>query len=333
MPKIEKESGNDTHEPATIPIQPTLPMQGNLPPLNQQLPLPASSEVLRRIRPVQQRPRQGIRLVVYGESKTGKTRLAASFPKPMLLIGTEDGTKSIEDVDGIDFVEIGHTEELEHLIPVLQRKKYASVGLDTAGGLQWFAAREHLKLAEVPVARRYGMVKRQDWNAIGNLTKEAIASILRLSKLPYCLDLCIIAHERNFNDEEGEAEIARVSKGPALIPTVVNWLTAECDYVTQTSVRKEKETVKIEIEGSEPILQEQYTGRDIYCLRLRRNSIYSAGFRMPESRDSELPEFMVDATYTKILSLINGPPKPEPVSIPTKPEARSESANKRKTPK
>ena len=57
--------------------------------------------VLGRIVPVGSL-KKGIKLLAYGRGKTGKTRLFSTFPKPALLIGTEDGTNSIADVKGVD---------------------------------------------------------------------------------------------------------------------------------------------------------------------------------------------------------------------------------------
>lgn len=53
-----------------------------------------------KLRPVDAQSSQyGIRMVLYGLTKTGKTTLACDFPKPLMLVGTmgtlEDGTRSV----------------------------------------------------------------------------------------------------------------------------------------------------------------------------------------------------------------------------------------------
>jgi ABC-type dipeptide/oligopeptide/nickel transport system ATPase subunit len=47
-----------------------------------------------RIVPVAQAAR-GFTMALYGRSGSGKTRLSCTFPKPLLLLGAEEGTGSV----------------------------------------------------------------------------------------------------------------------------------------------------------------------------------------------------------------------------------------------
>lgn len=52
-----------------------------------------------------------MKISVYGRPKTGKTRLSSTFPKPLLILGTEDGTESIKKVEGIDFIHVIYNKQ------------------------------------------------------------------------------------------------------------------------------------------------------------------------------------------------------------------------------
>lgn len=64
-----------------------------------------TGSVLDRIAPVAL-PASGMKMNVYGRSGTGKTTFACTFPKPLLLVGTEDGTRSVYTVKGVDYVRL-----------------------------------------------------------------------------------------------------------------------------------------------------------------------------------------------------------------------------------
>ncbi len=66
-----------------------------MPAITRQNNKPTTKSPTRTSRPSSGRVGEGVKFLGYGPPKTGKTRLACTFPKPMLLIGTEDGTKSV----------------------------------------------------------------------------------------------------------------------------------------------------------------------------------------------------------------------------------------------
>ena len=65
--------------------------------------------VLSRIKPIEMHDSK-LNLSLYGRSGSGKTTLACTFPKPLLLIGTEDGTQSVYNIKGVDFVRVDTTD-------------------------------------------------------------------------------------------------------------------------------------------------------------------------------------------------------------------------------
>src|SRR5690348_2501884 len=72
--------------------------------------------------------------VFYGRSGTGKTTLAGSFPKPLLLLDVKDeGTDSVADVKGVKVFDVTSFEDFELAYYHVERnpKKYKTIVVDT----------------------------------------------------------------------------------------------------------------------------------------------------------------------------------------------------------
>jgi len=255
--------------------------------------------VLDRIQPVGM-DEDGIKFNVYGRSKTGKTRLACTFPKPLLLVGTEKGTRSVATVKGVDYVRLESSAEIMELVGLLITGRYRTAVLDTAGGLQDMVLKEILGLSELPVQKSWGMAKREDWGTCGQQTKERLRSLLDLAE-SHGVNVVVIAHERNFNDE-GSSDLIFPTVGSALTPSVAGWLNGACDYICQTFIR-EAETVKEISVGGRKSKVKSKTGGAEYCLRTGPHPVYMTGFRLPPGQDA-LPDVIVDPSFDKLNKLI-----------------------------
>lgn len=276
MPKIEKQTPK--------------PVAGN----------PAAKNVLERIAPLSHREK-GIKLALYGRSGSGKTRLACTFPKNLLLIGTEDGTDSVSTDKGVDFVPILKSEEIRTLVDfVRSSRKYATVVLDTGTMLQDLLLREILGVDSLPAQKSWGMATREQYGQLSLLTKEYFRSLLDLSVVG--IHVVIICQERNFNDESNSDLIAP-SVGSALTPAVTGWLHPACDYVGQTYIRSGIEIKKVKVEDKVVEIS-QPSGKMEFCLRTGVHEVYATKFRLP--RGNVLPEAIVDPTFDKIYELLRG---------------------------
>lgn len=248
----------------------------------------------------------GMRINIYGRGKTGKTTLACSFPKPLMLIGTmgtlEDGTRSVSDVEGIQFFPLEEVAEIDELVKVLVEDDYKTVVLDTAGGLQDMVLKEHLGLDEVPVQRTWGMADRKDWMLVGAQTKERLRQLMNLS-FTNRTNIAIIAHERSFTEDNEDEEALIPKIGSALSPKVAEWLNGSCDYVCQCFIR-EGVKEKVKKVGKKEVRTKVKTGKGEYCLRIGPHSIFMTGFRKP--RSFVLPDTIEDPSYEKILMLSHG---------------------------
>lgn len=268
----------------------------------------------------------GVKLLCYGRSKTGKTRLIATFPKPLLLVGTEDGTKSIATSRklkkkykggweihtlyvagkelGIDFCKLHNSEQINELSAIVKPEGYKTIGVDTAGGVQDLILKEVLNLDDIPVQKSWGMTDRQTWGVVGQQFKERLRCLLRLADI-YGINVPVVAHERNFKEDEDAAtsDFIFPTVGAALTPSAAGWLNAEVDYICQTFIRAQTVDKQIRV-GEVVSTKQQPTGKMEYCLRVGPHPIFMTGFRTVS--DEPLPDCLINPTFDKILKLIHG---------------------------
>jgi len=254
---------------------------------------------------------KAITLNVYGRSKTGKTRLACTFPKPLLLIGSEDGTASVRNVKGVDFIRVYKAAEIDQLFDMVRKtSKYKTVCIDHAGGLQDMILKEILGLDELPIQRTFGMAKRDDWMACSAQTKERLNAHLHLAET-HSINAVVIAHERDFSKKGDEAESTASDLerslpqiGAYVQPAVKDWLDGACDYICQTFIRDKVIYEKsVMDDGSEMLIP--ITSKDKeYCLRVGPSSVFTTGFRLVDGIN--LPDAIVNPSYEKIRDLALG---------------------------
>lgn len=265
----------------------------------------------------------GLKICTYGRGKSGKTRLACSFPKPLLLLGLEDGRRTVVNVPGVDFVRIETSEEVTDLADYIAAggksywKKdgkggwvklgertgdpYVSSALDTGGGLQNLILKEVLGLEEIPATKTFAMAGRDQWQAVGTQFIERMTRLMDLADRNG-LNVVVIAHERSFG-EEGAGELLNPTIGPALTPAAAKWLNGACDYICQTFIQQQEVEVTSKVAGKDVTVLKK-TGKKEYCLRTGPHELFMSGFRLPIGQT--LPDVVVDPTYGKILRIING---------------------------
>lgn len=253
-----------------------------------------SDSVIDRITPISSKlPPMNIN--VYGRSGTGKTTFACEFPKPLLLIGAEDGTESVYDVKGVDFVRIYESLELGQLIDLLQEGKYKTAVLDTATSLQDIVLKEILGIGELPAQLGWGVASQQQWSQCALQMKELLRSFLSVP-----IHSVVTAQEREFNTE-GDTELLMPYVAAAVSPSVAGWLNPACNYICQTFIRREiKELTK---KVGKKVKKIKVKGKEVeYCLRVGPNPVYTTKFRTPKSR--KIQDVIVDPTFAKIQKLL-----------------------------
>jgi len=261
-----------------------------------------------RLTPVTSMKDKGVKLSLYGRAKTGKTRLMCSFPKPFLVIGAEDGTRSVRSIKGVDFLDLRHSEEVQMVAEGIASGRltsrsmpgqpFAGVGVDTASALANVKLAEILNIPKLPEQGSWGMATREQYGE---------QSLALRTMLRYLLDLpihvVITAHERNFQDESTPSDLIMPTVGSALSASVTGWLNGAVEYIGQCFIREQ--TISTQLDENDPnTVMEEKTGKMEYCLRVGPHPVYQTGFRLPPGYS--LPDVVVNPSFDKIQRIING---------------------------
>lgn len=245
-------------------------------------PISKTGTILDRIIPVSKQG--GVwKVCVYGRTGTGKTRFACTFPKPLIILGAEDGTKSVSNVKDVSFIRLKYSQDIYDVLQLLDKGlvDYKTIVLDTAGGYQDLILKEVLGLDQIPIQRSWGMAKRDDWGTVGVQLKERLSALFnQAEKERY---IVIIAHERDYGEDSGNSDVIVPHIGAALTPNSGKWLHASCDYICHAFIREQMTITKQPAIGGtgEELEFKTPTGKKEYCLRLGAHSAYATRFRLP----------------------------------------------------
>lgn len=248
---------------------------------------------------------------MYGRSNTGKTTLAGSFPKPLLLLDVND--RGADDVllgmDGIDVRSIESWADLESTYWWLHRnpKKYKTVVVDTVSQLQKLAIDQAMSNRDRHSSMKgkelgtFGSMSRKDWGAVSALMKSWLTS---LRDLP--MEIVFIAQDRAFRDEdEGDDTGIDPTVGPALSPSVSTHLNAIVHIIGNTFIRRRRVKTKVKV-GK--VIKTVEKDKIEYCIRLGPNPVYVTKVRNP--KHVVTPSVLPDPTYQKIQAIITGEEAP-----------------------
>ncbi len=251
--------------------------------------------------------------VFYGQSGTGKTTLAGTFPGPILLCDIRDrGTDSVVDVEDLWVREIESWEDAEQVYWFLKKNptKYKTVVIDTMSQLQQMVVEEVLeeKGKDSGEAGGWGTMTKQEWGEVASRLKPWITN---MRDLP--MDVVFVAQHRAFNipgDEESEAGTSLLAPevGPAMMPSVAKHLNASVSIIGNTFIRSRIEEVKrpgkTRIRGKKATEVIDEVEHIEYCLRVGPSPVYTTKVR--KSKGIAMPDVIADPTYEKIMAVLKG---------------------------
>lgn len=265
-----------------------------------------SGSIVDRISSIEFDEDDGLKLLVYGQSGSGKTTFWSTFPAPILAIICSGGQKTgelrslntPEHRKRIKQVVLRETGEMKELIDYLNGDApFKTVVLDHCSGLQDYTLKEILGLDELPAQKSWGLASQQQYGQSTQQCKEILRGLLNLS-----INVVLVAQEREFEASEG-SEIAMPYVGAALTPSLTGWLAPACDYVVQTYKRPRMVESVTKVGDKEVRTHKRGKGIE-YCLRTEPHDVYMTKFRLPKGH--KLPDSIVDPTYQQIISIING---------------------------
>ncbi len=237
--------------------------------------------------------------VFYGRAGSGKTTLAGSFPKKILLLNIRDkGTDSICDLgEDVMVLDVNTWDDFEVAYWWVKRNPdaYKTLALDTITQLQQLAIEKILEDLEKDTdkAGEWGTMTKREWGQVASLMKMWITN---LRDLP--MEVVFLAQDRMSETETDDPEVMLDPEvGPRLSPSIAAHLNAEVSVIGNTFIRR-KTTVK-KVNGKKKEVE-----RLQYCLRMGPNPVYVTKARKPKS--IKLPSVLIDPTYDELIKILKG---------------------------
>lgn len=282
-----------------------------------------------------------IKLVVYGQNRTGKTTMACTFPKPLLLLSFEPnrtgGAQSVSKIPGVKVLRFKYRKEPDDLpgtmygtesaiqiaAELVTDANYKTVVIDSCTSFQDLYLQEILKLDRLPEQLNFKSVSGDQYRERSERIKEGLRPFLNLNK-----HVVITAKEKDHNPPKEEkinpntgkvqpdmrAKFLRGMQPESFFAAdlggaAVSWLHDACDYIGRLYLDKEIIVHKGSsrtVNGKEVQTPDTYeeTGKIVHRLRTMYHPNFAAGFRA--SVPSAVPEYIDDPTYMKIKAVVDG---------------------------
>lgn len=175
------------------------------------------ARIKKRIVPVSE-AEEHVKLLLYGRNGQGKTRIACTAPKPLVLDCNEKGTKSVRKYPDVEVLHCKKWADVVFAYWMLREgdHPYESVVVDTLTGMQGLCIKQILKEAEDRDPTKDPKVMNQrEWGKLAELMKE---QLLNFRNLP--LHVVFTAQQRIIDDPDTEAreivpDLSPGGRGPA----------------------------------------------------------------------------------------------------------------------
>lgn len=244
-----------------------------------------------RIKPVHELPLV-VSALFYGRSGTGKTTLAASFPKPALMLDIrEKGTDSVFDVKGLDVLSVNSWQDIEDVYWLLKKNShYKTVILDQVSALQ------DLCQAEVLSQEDKTQMSQRLYGEVSSRMKTWLLSYRDL--IEEGINVIFLAHDRTFGNDDGDDSDFQIDPavGPRVMPSVATVLTGCVKIIACTFIQEKL--------GLRDVKTKQRSRTVKYCIRLGAHGVYTTKLRT--SKSTPVPPVVSNPSYEKLVQLMRG---------------------------
>lgn len=258
----------------------------------------------------------GIKMLLYGQSGTGKTTFWATAPGPILCLVCSGGSLpgELRSIDTPEYRKKITARIVDSSVDVVSlladSDDFATVVLDHVSGLADLTLKEILGYEELPAQKSWGLASQQQYGQLAGQMKDNLRALLNFPG-----NVVIVGQERTFNDDAG-SDIVQPYVSVAVTPAVETWLRPACDYQVNTQILPKMIRGEKEVKGK--MVKTTVRGKGVdYCLRVGPHDYYKTKLRVPDP--SNLPEFIVNPTFAKVQALIDGTWRPDaPVKAPAR---------------
>lgn len=292
-----------------------------------------------------------IKFLVYGANGVGKTRLACTFPKPLLLVSFEPqdsgGATTVVQMGGIKLIRPGTIERAQKLAerlragdaicdlpdPRYNGKRYQSLVFDSVTSYQQMLLQELMGWDEPAVQVGFGDVPTDTYRNRAEHTKQCLRMWINL---PY--HTVFTGKEKDHNPPKEEKVNPNTGKvQPDMRPKFVRgiqqesavsvdlgggaagWVLDAVPYFGRLYMDREMEAREVKGVGNAPATTRYVeTGKFVRALRCSYHPNFAARFQSA----ADVPDEIVNPTYEKIAAVIAGQPMPEDGPPATKPATR-----------
>ncbi len=308
------------------PVRQTAPTANGVP---RAVPVKSGS-LLSRARPVETAYTNFVHMLLYGRNRVGKTTLACTFPKPLLLVSVEStpsgGARSVSNVPGVSVLRMHMTDpdadmkssaEVEQLGKELRADPnvggYRSVVFDSGTSLDEIVLAELCGWDETTNMLRYPKkgeapkVSQDQYTQRSEVSRQALRPFVDLK-----CHVVVLCNEKDHNPPEGrKSSLTRSLYDQSFYAAsmgggTVRWLQDCMDFNAQLLIEKEAVEQDVPDGTGGTVRMAVETGRNVRRLRCQYHPNFAAGFRAPVG--VEVPEFIDAPTWEKIEAVANGKP-------------------------
>lgn len=162
-----------------------------------------------RIQKLEEITQENMLVTIYGNSGVGKTQLASTFPKPVLLIDCGDRKyghiteKSVGVANAESYTDVMNILGSEEVMA-----KFNTIVVDNLTGLMTYARQAH--------APNKRTLTQQDWQNVNYLLMEAVTKLKQISQDKICV---LIGHQKVYEAHDGDESVIdsiTINSNPAL---------------------------------------------------------------------------------------------------------------------
>lgn len=229
--------------------------------------------------------------LIYGRSGTGKTTIASTFPKPLLLLDIrEKGFDSISNVKGVDIAQLTTWDEFEEVYWYLKAgdTKYRTIIVDQISQLQDLAILRAMKDAG---KEPDDAIAQRNWGQAAGLMKTWLLNYRDLIDIG--INVVFLAHDRTTDSDTETDDRLDPSVGARIMPSVASFVNGAVKIIGNTLIRE-----SFSVEGNKKKRKVEF------AMRIGPHAIYTTKTRSPVGIES--PEVIVNPTYDKIVAVVKG---------------------------